>query len=362
MRVLLFSDHHAHAFKPYSNVLPSGINSRLWDSIQVLNQIAKLVKRHKVDVVLFGGDLFHVRGTMNVQTFNLVFDAIAHIKISAQVGLLVGNHDQTNRTGNIHSVYSLGSMVHVMDKPAWNSFQVGSVTLHVFALPYHSDKDELLHSMEQAIQSHPRGLNPAILLGHVGITGAKVGGNFVLIDNHNLEVADLRFSEFDQVFLGHYHEPQQLAVNVRYLGATHHHNWGDVGSERGCCIWDTQENQQYSEPTLIPLKYPRFVTIDHGTSIERDDVADNYVRIQFKGGIDAAVRLRAEEDLYELGARVVEFVDLDPTKAAVHVGTFHPGMDVDEMISSYAHEHGPDVLDSDYLTSIGLALMNGDSL
>jgi DNA repair exonuclease SbcCD nuclease subunit len=362
MRVLLFSDHHAHAFKPYSNVLSSGINSRLWDSVQVLNQIAKLVKKHKVDVVLFGGDLFHVRGTLNVQTFNLVFDAIAHMRMYAQVGLLVGNHDQTNRTGDVHSVYSLGSVVRVMDKPTWNAFQVDAVTLQVFSLPYHSDKDVLLQAVEQAVQSHPKGFHPAILLGHFGVTGAKVGGNFVLVDNHNLEVADLRFSEFDQVFLGHYHEPQQLVVNVRYLGATHHHNWGDVGSERGCWLWDTQENQKYSEPTLIPLDAPRFVVVEHGVPVERDDVVNNYVRVQFQGELDIAVRLRAEEDLYGLGARVVEFVDLDPTKATVNVGSFHPGMDINEMISSYAYEYGSEILDTDYLISIGQALMNGDSL
>jgi DNA repair exonuclease SbcCD nuclease subunit len=366
MRVLLLSDHHSFNWRLYSTTTSSGISSRLQDGLDVLNQIAMIAKKEQVDLVLFGGDLFHVRGTIQIQTWNLVFDAITKLRLAAQqVGLLVGNHDQTARSGDVHSVYSLGMVATVMDKPQWYTFAVDATkiggkpcALHVLAVPYTKDHSAIVQSIESLSASPPASLEATALLGHFGVSGAKVGGNFVLVDKDVPQLSELHAGDIDQVFLGHYHEPQQLGYNVRYLGATHHHNWGDVGSERGCWLWDTAENQPYSEPKLIPLKYPQFKILDAGSKITQEQVKGNFIKIRCPATPNAAdmdgyLRLGAT-----LGARSVEFTWAETVSGTTSQVAFSPGMDLEAMVDSYVDEVERDVqLDDELLVEMGKELL-----
>ena len=124
MKILIFSDLHAHSFKPYSKTLSNGRNSRLQDSLNVLEEIYQYCISYKIDGVLFGGDLFHIRTPITVSTFNPVHEGIAKIKTAVKfMGLLVGNHDQYNKAGNIHSIDTFNSMVTILDRPGWAMFK-----------------------------------------------------------------------------------------------------------------------------------------------------------------------------------------------------------------------------------------------
>jgi len=370
MRVLLFSDHHAFNWKLYSTLLPNGMPSRLWDGIEVLNQIAAIAKREKVDLILFAGDLFHVRGTIQVQTWNAVYDAIAKMRLAAQqVGLLVGNHDQTTRSGEVHSIYSLGSVATVMDKPKWYTFLVESTkiekkphALHVLAVPYVKERGAAAQAISSLVDACPSSLEATALLGHLGVSGAKVGGNFVLVDREVPQLSDLQADKVDQVFLGHYHEPQQLARNVRYLGATHHHNWGDVGSERGCWLWDTAEGQTYSEPQLMPLRYPQFKLLQVGSKITPEQAKGHFIKVRSptvpsQADMESYARLGAS-----CGARSVEFTWEEAAASTPSQVAFQPGMDLEAMIDAYVDEVEVGMrLDSDMLIEMGKELLKAAS-
>ncbi len=340
MRVLSFSDLHAHAFKPYSVDLPGGMNSRLLDALNILEQIGQLATAHKVDLILFAGDLFHARGSINVRTFNAVFGAVAKLKLGRQLGLLPGNHDQSNKTGDVHSIYALGSIATVMDTAGWTVFE-GSLDpmdrLEVLAIPYTSDRERILASIELQLQHQPNW--PRLLLGHFGVDGAEVGSNFVLVDDLLPKAQDLHPEQFSQVFLGHYHEPQQLLQNVHYLGATHQHNWGDTGSVRGCWLWDTDPRGQFGIPQFTTLEAPRFLQYRYeDLAINAHiDVQDSFVRI-----------LAPEEDppnkevwnnrMMQSNARTVEWVvdKVDPLTGG-HAG-YDPGSDMEDLVAQWVDE------------------------
>lgn len=366
MRVLLFSDHHAFNWKLYSTLLPSGMPSRLWDGIDVLSQISFVAKREKVDLILFAGDLFHVRGTIHVQTWNAVYDAIAKLRLSAQqVGLLVGNHDQSTRSGDVHSVYSLGSVATIMDKPGWYTFLIESTkidkkphALHVMAVPYAKERGAVVESINSLAGACPSSLEATALLGHFGVSGAKVGGNFVLVDREVPQLGDLHSGEVDQVFLGHYHEPQQLANNVRYLGATHHHNWGDVGSERGCWLWDTAENQPFSVPKLVPLNYPQFKVLEYGTKFAAEKIKGNFIKVKCPSVPDQSDMEGYTRMGVGMGARSVEFTWDEAAASSPSQVAFQPGMDLEAMVDAYVDEVERDQnLDDEMLIEMGKELL-----
>lgn len=364
MRVLLFSDHHGHAWRSYSSLTPTGVLSRLQDGLEVLGKIAALARKEQADLILFGGDLFHTRGTINVQTWNLIYDAVTRLRVAAQVGLLVGNHDQSNRAGTIHSVYGLSSIVAIMDRPGWFHFQVASTKiggrpeqLHVLALPYSKDREWLVDQARTLADHSPSTLEPSMMLGHFGVSGAKVGSNFVLVDTHLLTLADLPYDKVDQTFLGHYHEPQELLPNVRYLGATHHHNWGDAGQRRGCWLWDTGEKSVFSEPTFVPLQAPEFRVTPYGTKLTKELVGGHFIKMEAQ-----AVPTQSEIDVYTrealaLGARSFEVTWEVEGMQAGSSTAFQPGMDTEAMLEAYVEEVDPSFLDPAQLVQLGCDLL-----
>jgi DNA repair exonuclease SbcCD nuclease subunit len=346
MRILLFSDLHAHAFKPYSEMLPDGSNSRLQDAINILEQIGNICKDYKVDGVLCAGDLFHTRYVIQVPTFNAIYEAIAKIKMQVMFfGLLVGNHDQGNRKGDIYSTETLRSIVTVMDEPKWYVFGTKEAwdQVLILGLPFNDSKEALKMAIEEGINQPNMKPLPRALLAHIGLSGAKAGANFVMISNNELTVPDLKPEAFQQVFLGHYHMPQNLTPNVRYLGATHQHNWGDQNQERGCWLWDTdpRSKQEFSEPKMIPLRAPKFVKVPYDTVLNPkhtkldEMVAGNFVQVVCPIDLEMDDWLYWEKRILDWGARKVEQF-IEPSKTpTMKQATFHPGMDYETMVDRY---------------------------
>jgi DNA repair exonuclease SbcCD nuclease subunit len=344
--------------------MPDGRNSRLNDALNILSEIEKLTEEHAVDGVLFGGDMFHARGTINVRAFNEVCHGLARIKMRVDFfGVLVGNHDQSDRKGSVYSTNTFKSFLTVMDEPDWYAWQAD---VDVLAIPYHPGKKALLErihnrvSSRVVVQGKPC---PTLLLGHFGISGGKVGSNFVLVSEHEINLNELPHGEFDQVFLGHYHLPQKLLPNVRFIGATHQHNWGDIGQDRGCWIWDTHADDKFSDPSFIPLEAgPRFTLLPYDNVINAKvdlDVNNCFVRVACPPTLSAEQWVEVAQLVLDGGARKVEpwiEVSQHAGKLNPNHAKFNPGVDFEDMIERYVEveEHE---LDPARLTELGQAIL-----
>lgn len=235
--LLIFSDLHAHNFKYGSKRITTetGIfNSRLLDTLSVLDEIKDYALAHGITTILFGGDLFHRRQTYNTDVFNLVFDKLKEFSdLGLSLLMIPGNHDYADRAGLIHALQPFEAIenILVMDYPekiyCWND-------LVIHPVPYTPDLDQaqtaLLRSGAFADENPGQ---PNILLAHLGMQGARVGSDYILVSDSDIRVADVPHQSFTACFFGHYHEHQQLFGNGWFIGATHEHNWGDVGGKRG---------------------------------------------------------------------------------------------------------------------------------
>ena len=368
MKVLLFSDLHAHAFRPYSKVGPNGRNSRLQDALNILEEINTIANENNVDLILFAGDLFHIRpgvGAMKIPTFNAVFEAVARLRMrSRQVALLVGNHDQGNKEGTEHSIYAFGSILTVMDEPKWYQFDVSGEKLAVLALPAAAPE---VH--RKAITEGLDVTTPAadyhIILGHLGIDGASVGTNFKLHGGQTLKLEELRYNEVAFVFLGDYHMPQKLRGNVFYIGATHHHNWGDVGQQRRCLIWDTKPVMTLVHPQ--PQEHflaaaPSFIRIgiEHWKEQPGYLYDGNFVRVVHDSSVTPEEMDRIKTSITDAGAQVVEFWRNPETQSTTLEvgGQFQPSMDREDMVRLYTDLQAPDDLDEELLVDMGHEIIN----
>jgi len=334
MKLLIFSDPHCHAFKPYSELLPNGRNSRLQDALNVLDQIYKLCRSENIDGVLCAGDMFHIRSLLSVSTFNEVYKSITAISnVVKFFVLLVGNHDQSSKDGKIHSVETFDAAVDVISVATTRVYN----NLEITAIPYSDDPQIIASAIEEAsLAPLPEARSGRILLGHFGVSGAAVGSNFVLTAPSLVTLNDLHADRFEQVFLGHYHQPQQLLDNVQYIGATHQHNWGDMGQERGVLIWEP------GQPAVrYPLQAPKFIQMFPQHLSTPGLIEGNFVQVYVK-------ELFAEEAWTELrgrllseGARWVEQRAAEVEQPTITTTQFNPTMDFEEMVELYVKDCDP---------------------
>ena len=258
MKLLAFSDLHAHPHKQGARMLETGVNSRMQDCINAMDEVFQYAYDHDIKYVLFGGDLFHKRNWLDTSAANLVYDLLGKW---SEAGILMigipGNHDQYDQQGRVHSMGSFVSdCCHVINEPEWVRMGKG---VYVFGVPHTHDADKFRELIATGIKSRPAKAKKAIALFHTGVDGARVGigrkGTFKLTSE--VSIKDLCAETFDLVLLGDYHLPQHVGGNVHYIGALLQHSWGDQLEERGFMEIDTDS----WSITRIPTLSPRFLVI-----------------------------------------------------------------------------------------------------
>ncbi len=306
-KIVLFSDWHAHPFAQFSNSNIGGMNSRLQDAFDVLHQIKNYVEENSKDVlaVFFGGDLFHVRNTINVVTWNAVIyelklfiDSLTSLGI--EFHLIVGNHDDSSRSGDSTSldfIQHLGvpSKRSTMLYKAPTIATVGG-SLKTCFVPYTEDSRAVLDVVAEKSD---------LFLGHMGIQGSDLGSDFVYKNQNDWNFHELNPQNFDVMMMGHFHKNQALAEHAYYIGAPLHHNFGDEGQKRGFVVYDIETK----EHKHIETKFPKFITITDAM-IDQDlsFTNNNYLRIKTKNKKDFAAVMKA----YEPKAfEIIEVLDKD---------------------------------------------------
>ena len=98
MKILIFSDLHLNTWRSFGLSDKSGITKRLNDQMNVLEQIKNIIFNQKIDIVIFGGDLFHSVGVVPVECFNIAYEFFNWLKENKIIYYIAhGNHDLINR-------------------------------------------------------------------------------------------------------------------------------------------------------------------------------------------------------------------------------------------------------------------------
>jgi len=356
-KIAFFSDLHAHPFRPYATILPNGMNSRLNDAIQCIEQIIQICARENVDLVAFGGDLFHERRSLNVVAFNAVYEALAKFRVyRIPVVMIHGNHDQADREGNDHSLHTFRTFCTVFDKPEWKVVKAkNGESIAFLGIPYTENKEHL----RQVVQTpSPDKRLTSIQLGHLGIQGARVGADFVYSNPHDAAVSDLNSDAFDSVFLGHYHIHQKIGRNVRYIGAPLQHTWGDKNQDRGFLIYDTSRKTVARHWLHAPKFVEESYTLLKVSGLQDPEWEGNYVRI-----IDSKIWSEDERESARscMGAKSLEIIPpkVDRTVQGPRL-MVDPGKELKSVLKEYvsAGIQPSEGLEKDYLMQIGLDILD----
>jgi DNA repair exonuclease SbcCD nuclease subunit len=271
----LISDTHCHNWSAFSSTNDDLTNTRLISILDEIERCAIEVKKAGGDTIYHGGDLFHVRGSIEPSVLNPTrarFEKI-YREHGVKFRLLPGNHDlehkHSNAVGNAVEAMR-GEWVEVKHHAVWHDDQ------NVMQVPWiervEDLKTKLVELRDDVERDVTGGAAVADLIIHAPIDGVIEG-----LPDHGLTGEWLADLGFKRVFSGHYHNHKEIVPNkVWSIGATTHQTWGDVGSKAGFLIVSHSQVKWHS------TRAPEFVDINE--VMDPTEVAlrcdGNYVRVK----------------------------------------------------------------------------------
>ena len=94
--------------------------SRLNICVKVVKEILDCVKKQGISNIIFGGDWYHSRSTLDVNTINVSLKLVQALAKSANLYLICGNHDaflKNSTDVNSLNMFRNTPNAHVIDKP-----------------------------------------------------------------------------------------------------------------------------------------------------------------------------------------------------------------------------------------------------
>lgn len=300
MKILCTADWHLHNFSDFAkdlNVTWSNsefryvksqsndsqlMNSRLFEILNALCYMRDYCLNNSISDVLMAGDVFHKRAIIDVTVFNSTYRILKSFKDSnINVHIISGNHDDVDSsltpTTSLNTFYDIAHVIE--DKEV---FTIGDI--EVVAVAYSKSKKKILNTIA-TLRDECKQPNNAILLAHLGLTGAVTGSsNYTMKDEYNL--TDLKPNLWSYIVLGHYHKPQLIknTNNTFYCGTPIQNNFNDEildteGDYNGFYVINTETKELNFQKIIAP----RFVTLNSLEDLKKHDkefFSNNYIRIK----------------------------------------------------------------------------------
>ncbi len=221
MRFIVYSDLHLHCWS-YGSKLIEGLNSRLLQQIDVLNQMKKYAMRHGIRDIFCCGDVTHTQGRTDAEVSMAGHAAFSGISAEGiKQWWIPGNHDYKDRAGKIHGLSYLKELGALVEKQEFFLNYTNGTSLAF--LPYTESKEELLAFFNNVPVN-------SICFIHQGVSGVPVNSQIFLDEIFDPAIIP---EHVDHVFSGHYHDHKLVSPKLTIPGAPMQHTWGDAGQRRG---------------------------------------------------------------------------------------------------------------------------------
>ena len=309
MRILHFSDLHI-GVENYGRTDPNtGLSTRLGDFLGALDELVEFALSNGVDLVLLAGDAYKGRDPSQTHQRELARRLRRLSNAGIPAFLLAGNHDlpaSASRANAVEIYATLGvPQVYVGDRMTNYAIPTPAGPLQVLAVPWPARGSMLARDetrgldIEQIRQEIERRMTdgitrlaqtldpdtPAILAGHVTVSGATVGTerSMMLGNDHTLNLSAVRQPRLEYVALGHIHKHQILSPPaaygvgagaetdgigpaVAYSGSLQRVDFSEEDDEKGFCLIDlapdAPQGRRLTDFRFQKIAARPFVTVD----------------------------------------------------------------------------------------------------
>lgn len=268
---LIVSDLHIEEYSKFAQVHPNGMNSRLFWSVDILDQIFEYGEAHGIKTLAIGGDVFHKRGVISVAAYDATFNKLLKLLNAGWfVFSIVGNHDQATKSGEINALRPMPMTVvdfsEIIELPGGT--RAGCIS-------FCETPSKFLNELEKISKE-----KPDFYLIHQGVNSALIAGDEIL-SRHETNREDIRSitGQDPWIFSGHYHIQQHIDERFVYVGSATPMDFSDT-TPKGFLHFSKEGVKQ------IESRAPKFVTLDttgpEGCDLEKDPIG-NYVRVIYEG-------------------------------------------------------------------------------
>lgn len=234
------SDVHIHNLKHHS------------EQLHVFEKVYEHLKAKKVDINVITGDLFHIKGNVTPEAYQMAADFLKSLADIAPTHIILGNHDLI--LSNKNRLDSVTPVVEALNHPF--------LFLHKHSEEFTYKKWGMAFNVMSIVDEQTDWIpisDPNLI--NIGLYHGSVAG--VLTDqNWAMERGDIdveKFSGFDYVLLGDIHKANQILDTegrVRYAGSLCQNNFGDF-NDKGFLIWDIKDKDDFKvEHIHIPNPKP----------------------------------------------------------------------------------------------------------
>lgn len=255
-QTLIFSDIHCG--------LSGNKVSRLNICIKVIKEILNNIDLYNIKNVIFAGDWYHNRSTLDSNTINISLKLVEAIAKKCNFYMIVGNHDAyLKNSTDINSLNMFKSMknVFIIDKPE--------------IIILNNQKTLLVPWLTNITEFEKNSFD--IMIGHFEISSKYLMQSYIeehtqkqktdnntlskIFDNNQYKSNDMVGSFVEAVkhngyiFAGHIHKRKEFITKNRnfiFIGAPYHQNIGDCDNTCGFYILDEKNNKKFIEITTVP--------------------------------------------------------------------------------------------------------------
>lgn len=336
MKILHFADLHI-GVENYGTIDPdTGLSSRLNDFLQVFDELVDYAIEQVVDLVVLAGDVYKSRDPSQTHQREFAKRISRLSKENIPTFVVVGNHDLPNSANRATAVEIFPTLnvqgIHIGDTLTTHIVPTKSGPLQIISLPWPRKgsilsreetkglnidqvRMELERRLTEGIRSCAEGLDtnvPAILVGHVTVSGATVGSerSMMMGNDHTLLVSSLQYPAIDYVALGHIHKHQVVSSNhpkIVYSGSLERVDFSEEKDDKGFCVVTINQASPFGARVehfeFVKVNARRFLTVDLTIPPDTGD-PNSFLVLQLgtHDVTDAIVRLRIKlpSNLYPL--------------------------------------------------------------
>lgn len=255
------------------------LNSSNLDEVsKIIRQAILKAKELGLEHLYVGGDVFDSRKSQPLAVLQCWIDILGFAELKGiTLRTIPGNHDKADYTSeeSYLDVYEDHPSFELVRSYA--KFKVGKYTMHM--IPFFEEREtygEYLKKVEFAQKNN-------ILLTHVAVDGVRNNDGSVVEDLIDTNI----FKKFDKVFVGHYHDKQQIDNTIFYIGSILQKNYGEDVNKGFTVMYDDGTHE------LLQSEFKKFETvkIDLDT-LDQESLTDlrrqhsdssNNVRFKFTG-------------------------------------------------------------------------------
>lgn len=189
-------------------------------------QLKKLGEEHRCNSYFLLGDVFDSRISQREEVLT-AFSNILNNFENDTIYCIPGNHDKTDYKSNDSFITPYKHF------PGFELFDKGTVFnfkgyFNALMIPFFDEKVWIEDFNYSSIEALNNIKIPKILFSHISITGS-VNNNGEKVENG---ITASLFKDFNKVFLGHYHNQQQVGKNIFHLPSPQQKDFGE-DSEKG---------------------------------------------------------------------------------------------------------------------------------